>query len=62
MVSLDKEKEKRRMVQEITDALSGFEANLISIAGVALPIAAAALLVWVGFRLARKLTNNGVGK
>lgn len=62
MVSLDKEKEKLRMVQEITDALSGFEANLISIAGIALPIAAAALLVWVGFRLARKLTNNGVGK
>lgn len=62
MVSLDKEKEKRRMVLEITDALSGFEANLVSIAGVALPIAAAALLVWVGFRLARKLTNNGVGK
>ena len=50
------------MVQEITDALSDFEANLISIAGLALPIASAALLVWVGFRLARKLTNNGVGK
>ena len=50
------------MVAEISTALSGFEANLVTIAGVALPIAAAALLVWVGFRLARKLTNNGVGK
>lgn len=50
------------MVEAISTALAGFEANLITIAGVALPIAAAALLVWVGFRLARKLTNNGVGK
>lgn len=50
------------MVDAITTALSGFEANLISVAAVALPIAAAGLLVWVGFRLARKLTNNGVGK
>lgn len=50
------------MTAAITTALSGFEANLITIAGEALPIAAAALLVWVGFRLCRKLTNNGVGK
>ena len=50
------------MVNEIQTALSGFEANLITIAGVALPIAGAGLLVWCGFRLARKLTNNGIGK
>lgn len=50
------------MVAEITSALSTFTADLITVAGTALPIAAAGLLVWVGFRLARKLTNNGVGK
>jgi threonine/homoserine/homoserine lactone efflux protein len=50
------------MVAEITNAFSGFSADLTSIASVALPIAGGALLVWVGFRLARKLTNNGVGK
>lgn len=50
------------MTAAITTSLNGFEDNLIDIAGTALPIAAAALLVWVGFRLARKLTNNGVGK
>lgn len=50
------------MTEAITTALSGFTADLITVAGTALPIAAAGLLVWVGFRLARKLTNNGVGK
>lgn len=50
------------MVEEITKAFSSFSADLTTVAGVALPIAGAALLVWVGFRLARKLTNNGVGK
>lgn len=50
------------MASTITSALSGFTADLITVAGTALPIAAAGLLVWVGFRLARKLTNNGVGK
>ena len=50
------------MVAAITTAFSTFSDDLVSVAGVALPIAGAALLVWVGFRLARKLTNNGVGK
>lgn len=50
------------MVSTITTALSGFSGDLVSIAAVAVPIGAAGLLVWVGFRLARKLTNNGVGK
>lgn len=46
----------------ITTAFSGFSSDLSSVASVAVGIGAAALLVWVGFRLARKLTNNGVGK
>ena len=50
------------MVAAITSAFSTFSDDLVSIAQVALPIAGGALLVWVGFRLARKLTNNGVGK
>lgn len=50
------------MVGAITNAFSTFSDDLVTVAGVALPIAGAALLVWVGFRLARKLTNNGVGK
>ena len=50
------------MTSAITTALADFTADLITVASTALPIAAAGLLVWVGFRLARKLTNNGVGK
>ena len=46
----------------ITTAFNGFSTDLSSVASVAVGIGAAALLVWVGFRLARKLTNNGVGK
>lgn len=50
------------MTAAITAALADFTTDLITVASTALPIAAAGLLVWVGFRLARKLTNNGVGK
>lgn len=50
------------MVDALSTAFATFSDNLVSIAQVALPIAGSALLVWVGFRLARKLTNNGVGK
>lgn len=50
------------MVAAIQTAFTDFSDNLVTIASVALPIAGGALLVWVGFRLARKLTNNGVGK
>ena len=50
------------MVSAIQTAFESFSTDLTTIAGVALPIAGGALLVWVGFRLARKLTNNGVGK
>lgn len=55
-------KRTEKMVAAITTAFTNFETDLVSVAGIALPIAGAALLVWVGFRLARKLTNNGVGK
>lgn len=50
------------MVSAITDALSSFTTSLESVAGVAVAIGAAALLVWGGFRLAAKLTNRGIGK
>lgn len=50
------------MTEALTNALSSFEADLISVAGAALPVAAAALLVWMGFRLSAKLGNRGVGK
>lgn len=46
----------------ISTALAGFETSLEAVATAAVPIGAAALLVWVGFRLAAKLTNRGAGK
>lgn len=50
------------MVTEITGALSGFTTDLQSVAETVLPIGAAALLVWLGWRLACKIPNRGVGK
>lgn len=50
------------MASAISTALADFVTDLESVAAVALPIGAAALLVWVGFRLAAKLTNRGTGK
>lgn len=50
------------MATAITTALASFTGDLTTIAAVAVEIGAAALLVWVGFRLAAKLTNRGTGK
>lgn len=50
------------MSEVITTALAGFTTSLEAVATAAVPIGAAALLVWVGFRLAAKLTNRGTGK
>lgn len=43
-------------------ALSGFLTSLTTLAGSVLPIGVGALLLWVGFRMACKITNRGVGK
>lgn len=50
------------MTSAITGALETFVTDLTSVAGAALPVGAAALLVWVGWRLACKIPNRGVGK
>lgn len=50
------------MTEAITTALGTFAGDLAAVAAVVLPIGAAGLLVWVGWRLACKLTNRGVGK
>ena len=50
------------MSEAISSALSSFTTDLTSVAGDVLPVAAAGLIVWVGWRLACKLTNRGVGK
>lgn len=50
------------MATAITTEFGTFETDLVSVATVAVGIGAAALLVWVGFRLAAKLTNRGAGK
>lgn len=50
------------MVSAITTSLASFGTDLASVAGTVLPYAAGGLLVWVGWRLACKLTNRGVGK
>lgn len=50
------------MAEAIGSAVSGLSADLTTIATAILPVAVAGLLVWVGFRLAAKLTNRGVGK
>lgn len=50
------------MAAAISTAFTDFETDLTTVAGVAIAIGAAALLVWAGFRLAAKLTNRGVGR
>lgn len=50
------------MVGSINTALGTFTDDLISVATTVLPIGAAALLVWLGWRLACKIPNRGVGK
>lgn len=50
------------MVAAINAAFNSFQTDLEGVAGTAVLIGAAALLVWAGFRLAAKLTNRGVGK
>lgn len=50
------------MVASITSALENFVTDLTTVAGSALPVGAAALLVWIGWRLACKIPNRGVGK
>lgn len=50
------------MVETIVTELSTFTTSLGSVATAALVGASAGLLVWVGWRLACKLLNRGVGK
>lgn len=50
------------MATAITTALGDFVTDLTAVAGAALPVGAAALLVWIGWRLACKIPNRGVGK
>jgi hypothetical protein len=50
------------MASTITGALSTFTTDLTTVATSAIAVGAAGLLVWVGWRLACKLTNRGVGK
>lgn len=50
------------MAAAITGELSTFTTDLTTVAAGALAVAAAGLLVWIGWRLACKLSNRGVGK
>lgn len=50
------------MAAAITGELSTFTGDLTTVATTALGVAAAGLLVWIGWRLACKLSNRGVGK
>lgn len=50
------------MTEAISDALASFLTSLTTLAGAVVPIGTGALLLWVGFRLACKVTNRGVGK
>lgn len=50
------------MASQISTALGNFESGLETVATAVLPIGAAALLVWIGWRLACKIPNRGVGK
>lgn len=50
------------MATNVTGALTDFVSSLGDIAPVALGAGAAGLLAWVGWRLACKLINRGVGK
>lgn len=50
------------MSGKIEAALSTFETDLGTVAQAAITVGAAGLLVWIGWRLACKLPNRGVGK
>lgn len=50
------------MTSAITSAMGSFTTDLTTVATTVLPIGAAALLVWLGWRLACKIPNRGVGK
>ena len=50
------------MAAAINGELASFTTDLTSVATGALAVAAAGLLVWLGWRLACKLSNRGVGK
>ena len=50
------------MAGQISTALSTFSTDLGSVAEAVLPIGAAGLLVWLGWRLACKIPNRGVGR
>ena len=50
------------MSAAIIAELATFTTDLTSIATDALKVGAAGLLVWIGWRLACKLPNRGVGK
>lgn len=50
------------MSEALETAFTGFLTSLTTLAGAVLPIGVGALLLWVGFRLACKVTNRGVGK
>lgn len=54
--------EAQTMTSAINSAMGGFTTDLTSVATTVLPIGAAALLVWLGWRLACKIPNRGVGK
>lgn len=46
----------------INAAIANFAEDLTSVATQALTVGAAALLVWIGWRLACKIPNRGAGK
>lgn len=50
------------MGEALETAFASFLTSLTTLAGAVLPIGTGALLLWVGFRLAAKLTNRGAGK
>lgn len=50
------------MATSIEAALSTFSTDLGTVATAVLPIGAAGLLVWLGWRLACKIPNRGVGR
>lgn len=50
------------MAEAISTSLTSFTTDLTTVATSAIAVGAAGLLVWVGWRLACKLTNRGVGK
>lgn len=50
------------MAKAIGDALTTFGTDLQTVVNAVLPIGAAALLVWIGWRLACKIPNRGAGK